>query len=109
MMGAFKILAQMKKLRGTWLDPFGWQSERKLERTLIAEYEALLAEIRQRLSRETYQTAVELAATPEAIRGFGIVKSEAAGKARARQAQLIAAMCAPAPAPAPAAHKQAAE
>ena len=103
MMGAFKLLARMKRLRGTRLDPFGWQSERKLERALIAEYETVLAEIRRRLSRENYQIAVELAATPDAIRGFGIIKTEAAGKARAKQAQLIEALGAATE------HKQAAE
>jgi indolepyruvate ferredoxin oxidoreductase len=39
MMGAFKILAKLKGLRGTALDIFGRTEERRMERALIGEYE----------------------------------------------------------------------
>ncbi len=38
MMSAFRLLARLKHLRGTRLDVFGYSSERKQERALIAEY-----------------------------------------------------------------------
>ena len=71
---AFKLLAKLKGLRGTALDPFGHTEERKMERALIRDYEALLAEILPHLSTENFRTAVELASLPERIRGFGHVK-----------------------------------
>jgi indolepyruvate ferredoxin oxidoreductase len=37
-----KLLARLRFLRGTALDPFGWQADRKLERRLIGEFEQLI-------------------------------------------------------------------
>ena len=42
MMKAFRVLAKMRKYRGTALDFFGRTAERRMERALIAEYEALV-------------------------------------------------------------------
>ena len=39
MLRAFALLARLKRLRGTALDPFGRTAERRMERRLIAEYE----------------------------------------------------------------------
>ena len=44
MLKAFALLARFKFLRGTALDPFGYSTERRLERELIEEYEAEQAE-----------------------------------------------------------------
>ncbi|PWC94977.1 indolepyruvate ferredoxin oxidoreductase family protein [Azospirillum sp. TSO5] len=73
----FRGMAAMKRLRGTALDPFGYTAERKMERALIARYEATVAEIAERLSADRLATAVELAALPQEIRGFGPVKHRA--------------------------------
>ncbi|WP_247875943.1 indolepyruvate ferredoxin oxidoreductase family protein [Azospirillum sp. TSH100] len=73
----FRSLAAMKRLRGTALDPFGHTAERKMERALIARYEATVAEIAERLSSDRLATAVELAGLPQEIRGFGPVKQRA--------------------------------
>jgi indolepyruvate ferredoxin oxidoreductase len=73
----FRGLAAMKRLRGTALDPFGYTAERRMERALIARYEATVAEIAERLSADRLATAVELAALPQEIRGFGPVKHRA--------------------------------
>ncbi len=90
MMGLFKLLAKLKGLRGTALDPFGYSRERKLERQLIRDYEALLDEIALRLGPATHATAIELAALPQAIRGFGPVKQHALAASEARRAKLLA-------------------
>ena len=71
---AFKLLAKLKGLRGTALDVFGYAEERKLERRLIRDYQALVTEILATLSPKNHRTAVELATLPERIRGFGHVK-----------------------------------
>ncbi len=96
MMTAFRLLARMKGLRGTRWDIFGFNAERKMERRLIAEYEAALDDIARALSPETYETAIALAALPEQIRGFGPIKTASVVKAKAREQELIAALKSPA-------------
>jgi indolepyruvate ferredoxin oxidoreductase len=81
MMGAFRLIARFRWLRGTRLDPFGRSAERRLERQLLADYEATLATIRERLSADNHLAAVALAHYADKIRGFGHVKAEAARRA----------------------------
>ena len=45
MMRAFGVLAKLRRFRGTALDVFGRTAERKMERALIGDYEALVAEL----------------------------------------------------------------
>jgi indolepyruvate ferredoxin oxidoreductase len=101
MLSAFKVLAKMKGLRGSALDPFGKTAERKAERQLIADYEVLLDEISARLGAHNHAVAVELASIPEHIRGYGHVKERHLKAAKAREAGLIAALRAAKPASAP--------
>jgi indolepyruvate ferredoxin oxidoreductase len=80
MLTGFKLLARLKGLRGTALDPFGYTQERREERALITEYRALLEELLGVLGRTDadqtlYPQALELARIPEQIRGFGHVKA----------------------------------
>jgi indolepyruvate ferredoxin oxidoreductase len=86
---AFRIMARLKFLRGTALDPFGYTAERKTERGLIADYEALLGEILSRLSLDNHHLAVGLSAIPEKIRGFGHVKQRHLQAAKADEAALL--------------------
>jgi indolepyruvate ferredoxin oxidoreductase len=88
---AFGLLAKLKFLRGTALDPFGRTAERREERRLIGEYEALVAEIIAHLSPANHAAAVALASLPETIRGFGHVKDASIAKAAARRLELLAA------------------
>jgi len=88
----FRLLAAMKRLRGTPLDPFGWQDERRRERALIREYEADMAEILDAVTPETMDAVVALAELPLTIRGFGPVKQEAEQKAALRREELRAAI-----------------
>src|SRR5262249_38776455 len=89
MMKAFGVLAKFKSLRGTALDPFGYSVERKTERKLIADYEAMLVEIFDRLTSDNHHIAVGLAAIPEKIRGFGHVKARHLAAAKADEAALL--------------------
>ena len=50
MLPVFRQLAKGRRLRGTTWDIFGYTAERKLERQMISDYEAVLAEIERRLS-----------------------------------------------------------
>ncbi len=99
MMKAFGVLAKMRKYRGTALDVFGRTQERKMERALVAEYEALVAEIVAKLTPQNHATAVELASVPEHIRGYGHVKEAHLKTAKTREAALLATFRAPASKP----------
>ena len=64
-------------------------AERRTERQLIADYEALLAEILAKLNPDNHHLAVGLAAIPEKIRGFGHVKARHLKAAKADEAALL--------------------
>ena len=100
MLRAFRLLAKLKRLRGTRLDPFGRTAERRLERQLIADYEEVVAELLGKLSPANHATAVELAAIPDRIRGFGPVKERFLRHAKAREAELLKAFRGGGPPPA---------
>ena len=89
MLSAFRVLARLRFLRATPLDPFGRTAERRVERQLIADYEALLGRILPELDHERLDVAVQLASLPEQIRGFGHVKERHLKAAMERQAQLL--------------------
>ena len=94
MMKGFSVLAALKGLRGGVLDVFGYTAERRMERRLLAEYEADLDLIRASLAPGRIEAAAALASAPSLIRGFGHVKEESVKKARterARQAKRLAA------------------
>jgi indolepyruvate ferredoxin oxidoreductase len=91
MIGAFRLLAGLKVLRGTPFDVFGRSAERKAERRLIAEYEAAIDEICTGLTQRNHDLAVAIASIPEHIRGFGHVKDAHLEKAKAEEAALLRA------------------
>jgi indolepyruvate ferredoxin oxidoreductase len=95
MLRAFRALRHGRVLRGTPLDPFGWTAERRLERRLIGEFRDDLARLSQALTAENHERAVEIAAAPQAVKGFGHVKAAAAEAYAARRAALWAALDAP--------------
>ena len=95
MMKAFRMLAKLRSIRGTALDIFGRTAERRMERALIGEYEALDRRDLGKLAPQNHALAVELARIPEHIRGYGHVKDrhlKAAGCARRRCSHLAALM-----------------
>ena len=89
MWSAFKLLAKLKGLRGTALDVFGYTAERKMERALVAEYRDTIETLLPQLDAASYAVAVELAALPEQIRGFGHVKEKAVAEYRVRRQELL--------------------
>ncbi|HET99242.1 hypothetical protein LCGC14_0234040 [marine sediment metagenome] len=91
MMVGFKLLAAMKRLRGTPFDPFRFSAERRAERTDRALYEASLDRILARLSSGNYEAAVALARWPETLKGFGIVRRSFAVEAQTRRKEAEAA------------------
>ncbi len=85
----FKTLAKFKFLRGTPADIFGYSSERRHERQLIKDYEALLESIAGNLTTSNHSLAVELTALPDQIRGYGHVKHESFDKYRSEREVLM--------------------
>ncbi|MEM7546525.1 MAG: indolepyruvate ferredoxin oxidoreductase family protein [Pseudomonadota bacterium] len=90
MLTALKRLAKLKGLRGGTFDIFGYSAERKGERAAIDAQEALLTELCKGLTPETHAVAVQLAALPLQVKGFGHVKEANAEAAAKRQAELLA-------------------
>jgi indolepyruvate ferredoxin oxidoreductase len=97
MLPVFRLLAKGKRLRGTPWDVFGYAAERRRERQMITDYEAVLAEITQRLSPATYGTTVALAGLPMDIKGFGHIKHANWETAKKREAELLAELRNPTP------------
>jgi indolepyruvate ferredoxin oxidoreductase len=89
-LGVFKILRQMKFLRGTPLDPFGYTEERRMERELIREYERSVEELIKGLSAQNHALAVQIASVPEDMRGFGYIKQRNVEAARKKRDELLA-------------------
>ncbi|TCP63270.1 indolepyruvate ferredoxin oxidoreductase [Rhodovulum bhavnagarense] len=86
----FRVLAGMRRVRGTPLDPFGWQDERRRERALIRQYEADMREVLAMQGPATREAAIALAELPLSIRGFGPVKLAAEAKAAEQRLTLLA-------------------
>ena len=79
-------LSKLKVLRGTVLDPFGWQQDRKLERELIAWFEDVLNKVAcGSIACADAKTAL---CAPMDIRGFGPVKETSAQEANSMIASL---------------------
>jgi indolepyruvate ferredoxin oxidoreductase len=89
MLKAMRVLAKFRHLRGTRLDPFARSHDRKLDRELITDYERLVDEIVVNLERSNHEAAIELAALPEQIRGYGHVRERYLAGARKQQAALL--------------------
>jgi indolepyruvate ferredoxin oxidoreductase len=89
MLTVFRLMAKLKFLRGTVLDPFGYTAERKIERQLVRDYETLLDELLAKLAPDNHYLAVGLAAIPDKIRGFGHVKLRHLAAAKVDEAALL--------------------
>jgi indolepyruvate ferredoxin oxidoreductase len=87
-----RALAAGKVLRGTAFDVFGYTAERRMERSLISRYEASVATILGHLSGDKQEAAIQLAALPQEIRGFGPVKLASLAAVDARWRELDAAV-----------------
>src|SRR5690606_18117214 len=71
------------------LDPFARSHDRRLDRELIADYERVVEEIITNLDHSNHEAAIELAAIPDQIRGYGHVRERYLASARKRQAALL--------------------
>jgi len=90
-----RVLAKLRWLRGSKLDPFGYSADRKLERALLADYERVIERVVAELDDARFDTALELARLPSEIRGYGPIKRQAAERAAAVQKRLLERWAAP--------------
>jgi indolepyruvate ferredoxin oxidoreductase len=64
--------------------------ERRTERALIREYEDTVARLLARLDSQNEALALEIAAIPDEIRGFGHIKARNLAPARKKWQDLLA-------------------
>jgi indolepyruvate ferredoxin oxidoreductase len=79
-----RLLVQLRPLRGTRLDPFGWLPARRSERALASWYAQLLERVCAALTPANLARAVAIAGASAEIRGFETLKLERAQSVRAR-------------------------
>jgi len=91
LMPVFRLIAGMKRLRGSAFDLFGRTAERRRERRLIAEYEATLTTLIAGLDADNHALAVDIADLPMTVRGFGHVKEANLKTMKAKEAELLGA------------------
>ncbi len=89
LMTGFKVLAALRGVRGTWFDLFGHTAERRMERQLANDYEALILGVLPHLSPAASAQIAQIAAVPESIRGYGHVKARSIEAARVRWHDLL--------------------
>jgi indolepyruvate ferredoxin oxidoreductase len=84
---AFRGLRAMRRLRGTPLDVFGWDRDRREERALIREFERLVTDS----AGLPYERQLRVAESVMSIKGYGPVKEAAVARWREEVGSLLAA------------------
>ncbi len=87
---ALRLLAPLKKLRGTPFDPFGYTQERKMEIELIRWYENCLEQITTHFRPENEDLCNKALSAPLEMRGYGAVKKAAVLSTR-KQVDIVMA------------------
>ncbi|BCG04179.1 indolepyruvate ferredoxin oxidoreductase (plasmid) [Paraburkholderia sp. PGU19] len=87
-----KAIASLRSLRGTALDVFGYTAERRAERRLVGEYFGDVRKVCSLLDRGNLQHAVDFAALPLEIRGFGPVKEKAIDEHAGKRAVALSSL-----------------
>lgn len=85
---ALSLLARMKTLRGTALDPFGRNPARRAERNAVKWYEDVLKTVSDRLTLANADTCAKMIALPDDIRGYEDLKTEALARAKIKATDL---------------------
>jgi len=99
MMAAMKVLAGLRGLRGTPLDVFRVSEERRMQRHLLADYRVLVDMMLSGLTPQNHAAAVDLAALPLEMRGFGHVLERNVKAVKEKEVALLATFRNPVPAP----------
>ena len=92
MLPAFRLLARMRGVRGTWLDPFRYSEERREHLALLTAFERELAALADNLDESNYVSALRYVTLTDEIRGYGHVRSANAARVRSQQRTLLASL-----------------
>ncbi|MDH4107085.1 MAG: indolepyruvate ferredoxin oxidoreductase family protein [Gammaproteobacteria bacterium] len=90
MVPVFRLLARMRRLRGTVFDPFGYTAERRMERRLVVEFENQVGSLLEALDAGNRDRAAAVIRLYLDMRGFGPVKLEAVTRVRAEIRSALA-------------------
>jgi len=80
-MWVFRLMATLKFLRGSVIDPFSYSSDTRAAHKLRVQFEEDIATIIDKLKKSNYEAALQLATLPQTIRGYGHVRKSARTKA----------------------------
>lgn len=89
MLKSLRMLAKMRKVRHTVLDPFRFSADRRLDRQLLESYKRDITTWVAELNSHNLATAIEIARLPEEVRGFGSVRDAAAEQAEQQREVLF--------------------
>lgn len=90
MLKSLRMLAKMRGIRHTMLDPFRFTADRKLDKALLANYQQDITRLLKDTTQQNYELALQIANLPKEIRGFGPVREAAAEKAAKQRDALLA-------------------
>ena len=85
-----RLLAALRRLRGTAFDPFGRASVRRIERTLPGWYRDMIREAMSYLDPHTHSAVAEIAKIPDRIRGYEEIKLRSIEGAKETASRLLA-------------------
>jgi indolepyruvate ferredoxin oxidoreductase len=88
----FRVLAKLRRLRGTAFDLFGYTAERRMERQLITEFEQAIDTVIRTLDETNHDRAIAVINGFLEIRGYGPVKDAAVVKAREEIEEALATL-----------------
>jgi indolepyruvate ferredoxin oxidoreductase len=86
---ALGLLSSLKAFRGTTFDPFNYSADRKRDRKLLQVYEQSIGKLLDGLSPASHEVSIEIAALPNDIRGFGLIKDKSIAAAGKREQELF--------------------
>ena len=92
MLKGFKLLARLRKVRGTVFDPFSYSADRKLDKQLLKDYQQLINHLVKALDKNNLGTYIQLAELPSEIRGYGPVREAAVEAIQEKQQSLWTAV-----------------
>jgi indolepyruvate ferredoxin oxidoreductase len=90
---ALRVMARLRVLRGSWLDPWRHNGERRLAQACLAQYEHDLdrieAELAKPVTERRHALLVRLAALPDRLRGYGHVRARHATQVREERGRIL--------------------
>ena len=92
----FRVLAKLRRLRGTAFDVFGYTAERRMERQLIEEFEQAVDTVVSALDETNRDRAAAVINEFLEIRGYGPVKEAAVVEARGKIDEALTVLQRPA-------------